>query len=185
MIKLKLSYANVAATLALVFSMTSGAMAAKHYLISSTKQISPKVISALKGKTGLTGPAGSPGAQGPQGTPGAPGAPGSAVAFAYIGGVGPTPTVSNAKNVSSVSKAVSGGSPVTGEYCITTTVAFQNLTGITDAGASGGNGVTVSANTFLLPLIIATGGCPASTTAIILTGTEKESKDANFWVSFN
>jgi hypothetical protein len=73
MFKPKLSYANVAATLALVFSMTGGAMAAHHYLITSTKQISPKVVKALKGKTGKTGPAGP---QGPAGSPGAPGAPG-------------------------------------------------------------------------------------------------------------
>ena len=30
----RLSYANVAATLALVFSMTGGAMAANHYLVN-------------------------------------------------------------------------------------------------------------------------------------------------------
>lgn len=70
MFKPKLTYANVAATLALVFSMTGGAMAAHHYLITSTKQISPKVIKALKGNVGKTGPAGP---QGPAGTPGAPG----------------------------------------------------------------------------------------------------------------
>jgi len=64
MIKPRLTYANVAATLALVFSMTGGALAAKHYLITSTKQISPKVITALKGKNGKAGPAG------PQGLPG-------------------------------------------------------------------------------------------------------------------
>jgi hypothetical protein len=70
MIKPKLSYANIAATLALFFAMTGGALAAHHYLITSTKQISPKVISALKGKTGKTGPAG------PQGLPGKEGAAG-------------------------------------------------------------------------------------------------------------
>ena len=37
----RLTYANVAATLALVFSMTGGALAAKHYLINSTRQINP------------------------------------------------------------------------------------------------------------------------------------------------
>jgi hypothetical protein len=42
-----LTYANVAATLALVFSMSGGALAAKHYLIDSTKQISPKVLKSL------------------------------------------------------------------------------------------------------------------------------------------
>lgn len=43
----RLSYANVAATLALVFSMSGGALAATHYLINSTKQINPKVLKKL------------------------------------------------------------------------------------------------------------------------------------------
>jgi hypothetical protein len=62
-----LSYANVVATLALVFAMSGGALAARHYLINSTKQISPKVLRKLEGH------AGKPGAQGPAGQPGAPG----------------------------------------------------------------------------------------------------------------
>jgi hypothetical protein len=63
-----LSYANVVATLALVFALGGGsAYAAKHYLISSTKQIKPSVITALRGhagsggKIGATGPSTSPG----------------------------------------------------------------------------------------------------------------------------
>ena len=44
----RLSYANVVATLALVFSMSGGALAAKHYLLSSTRQISPKVLRSLE-----------------------------------------------------------------------------------------------------------------------------------------
>jgi hypothetical protein len=75
MLKSKLTYANVAATLALVFSMSGGALAANHYLITSTKQISPKVVKALKGKTGKAGAAGP---QGPQGAAGAQGPQGSA-----------------------------------------------------------------------------------------------------------
>jgi hypothetical protein len=59
-----MTYANVAATLALVFSMAGGALAAGHYLITSTSQIKPSVRRALHG---ARGPAG---AQGPQGVPG-------------------------------------------------------------------------------------------------------------------
>ena len=72
----RLSYANVAATLALVFSMTGGAMAANHYLISSTKQIKPSILKKLKGnngksgKTGATGPAGTAGTKGETGSKG-------------------------------------------------------------------------------------------------------------------
>jgi Collagen triple helix repeat (20 copies) len=70
MFKQRLTYANVAATLALVFSMSGGALAASHYIITSTKQISPKVVKALKGKTGKTGPTGPAGPQGKEGAPG-------------------------------------------------------------------------------------------------------------------
>jgi hypothetical protein len=58
---------NVALVGVLVFVMSGGAYAAKHYVISSTGQISPKVLKALQGKPGATGPGGA------QGTPGAPG----------------------------------------------------------------------------------------------------------------
>jgi hypothetical protein len=42
-----LTYANVAATLALVFAMSGGALAAKHYLVTKTSQISPKVLKSF------------------------------------------------------------------------------------------------------------------------------------------
>lgn len=193
MIKQRFTYANIAATLALVFSMTGGAMAATHYLISSTKQISPKVISALKGKAGPAGsngpagPSGPAGPAGPAGSPGpqgAQGAAGSAVAFAYVDGVAATPTVTDAKNVSSVSRVTEGGTSI-GAYCITTTVPFQNVVGITDLEFGGGNGVTVSANTVIVPVIVADGACPAGTTVVVLTGDEKENKNTNFWINFN
>ena len=56
--------------------MTGGALAAKHYLIESTKQINPKVLKKLTGKTGATGKNGVAGSAGAPGNPGAPGAPG-------------------------------------------------------------------------------------------------------------
>ena len=96
MMRKHLTYANVAATLALVLAMAGGAFAASHYLITSTKQISPKVLSKLKGRRGLAGPQGPTGAIGPQG-PGGPqgsrgppgqrgeqGPPGQARAYAKI-----------------------------------------------------------------------------------------------------
>src|SRR5437588_12668658 len=85
-----LTYANVTATLALVFAMSGGALAAKHYLINSTKQVSPKVLKALKGKTGKAGatgkegpagkegPLGTTGKEGPRGQEGVPGTTGKA-----------------------------------------------------------------------------------------------------------
>ena len=60
----RLSYTNVTATLALFFAMSGGALAAKHYLLTSTKQISPKVMKALKGNVGKVGNEGREGHEG-------------------------------------------------------------------------------------------------------------------------
>jgi hypothetical protein len=68
--KRHMTYANVAATLALIFSMAGGAFAASHYLITSTKQIKPSVLAQLRGLRGLAGPAGSAGSQGREGVAG-------------------------------------------------------------------------------------------------------------------
>ena len=70
------SYSNVAATLALVFAMSGGALAANHYLINSTKQINPKVLKKLKGNAGKTGKTGKTGATGKEGAAGKLGAVG-------------------------------------------------------------------------------------------------------------
>jgi len=74
-----LSYANVVATMALVFAMGGSAVAARHYLITSTGQISPRVLSALKAArvTGKEGPAGKEGAPGKEGAAGKNGANGT------------------------------------------------------------------------------------------------------------
>jgi hypothetical protein len=75
LIRSRLTYANLVATVALVFAMAGSAVAASHYLITSTKQISPKVLASLKGAKGSNGAPGAPGAGGP---PGATGPSGSA-----------------------------------------------------------------------------------------------------------
>jgi hypothetical protein len=64
------------AIVALCVSLGGGAFAAGHYLITSKRQISPKVLKALKGKRGATGPIGPTGPAGQGGQPGAAGAPG-------------------------------------------------------------------------------------------------------------
>ena len=69
------AYANIA-TLALVVATSGGTLAATHYLITSTTQISPKVLRALKGKAGSTGETGEAGPQGEAGSEGATGATG-------------------------------------------------------------------------------------------------------------
>jgi hypothetical protein len=92
-IRKRLTYANVAMTLALVFAMTGGAYAAGKVLITSTKQIKPNVLAQLKGKAGAQGPTGPAGPAGPQGpaggkgengTSGVNGAPGESVSSASV-----------------------------------------------------------------------------------------------------
>jgi len=81
--RLHLTPATAIAALALVFAMTGGAYAASKVLITSTKQISPKVLKSLQGKagakgaTGATGAAGAAGPAGPAGPAGAPGKDGA------------------------------------------------------------------------------------------------------------
>jgi Collagen triple helix repeat (20 copies) len=87
-IRRRMSYANVTATLALFFAMSGGALAASHYLLTSTKQISPKVLKALQGKPGAAGapgPAGATGPAGPTGGTGQAGGPGTAGATGETG----------------------------------------------------------------------------------------------------
>jgi hypothetical protein len=80
--KRHVTYSNVAATLALIFSMAGGALAASHYLITSTKQIKPSVLAQLRGhvvgQRGSEGPRGRDGAVGPRGEVGAAGPGGPA-----------------------------------------------------------------------------------------------------------
>ena len=82
-VRKRVTFANVALTLALVFAMSGGAFAASKIIISSTKQISPKVLAQLKGAKGAKGAAGA------AGTPGAAGAPGPAGPAGPIGPVDP------------------------------------------------------------------------------------------------
>ncbi len=76
-VRTRLTYANVVATLALVFAMSGGALAATHYLITSKKQISPKVLKELKGAAGAAGATGAAGAAGAPGKEGAAGKEGT------------------------------------------------------------------------------------------------------------
>src|SRR3981189_1980862 len=87
-IRRHLSYANVTATLALVFAMSGGALAAKHYLINSTGQINPNVLKKLRGRTGLRGIPGVEGPTGPAGPAGPGGAIGGSKAFNTNSGEG-------------------------------------------------------------------------------------------------
>ncbi len=69
-IRRRLTFANIALTVALLLAMSGGAYAASKYIITSTKQISPKVLKQLRGATGATGSQGPQGLQGKEGAAG-------------------------------------------------------------------------------------------------------------------
>ena len=75
-----ISYAHVVAVLALFLSLTSGALAARHYLLISVRQIKPSVLSALRAHPGTAGSAGATGLPGAKGTAGEAGTQGALAA---------------------------------------------------------------------------------------------------------
>jgi len=194
-----LTYANVTATLALVFAMSGGALAAKHYLINSTKQISPKVLKALKGKTGKTGatgkqgPAGKDGAPGPTGNEGQHGAegikgergpegkegpkgekglqglPGSALAYAHVNANGTLDTTNTSSNIES------------GNVKHTVTGVYE-FTGLTFPVHS--VEVTVGLGAFANSDAQA-GVLSASSAEVAIRDSKGTAEDANFYIVFN
>jgi len=62
--------------MALVFAMGGSAVAARHYLVTSTNQIKPSVLKSLKGNAGPKGATGLQGVQGKEGAVGKEGAAG-------------------------------------------------------------------------------------------------------------
>jgi Collagen triple helix repeat (20 copies) len=129
-----LSYANVTATLALVFAMSGGAMAANHYLITSTKQINPKVLKKLTGKPGAPGTNGAPGAagatgkegpQGKEGSPGKEGLPGQNGEPGKEGKQGePGPFVSNVPSGKTITGSYGFETSVTGSQFVAANVSY-------------------------------------------------------------
>jgi hypothetical protein len=104
----RLTYANVAATLALVFAMSSGAYAASKFLITSTKQIKPSVLKQLQGKAGAAGAQGPAGLAGPQGLAGGKGENGAPGANGTSGKDGVSVTSANVPKSSSTCSKLGG-----------------------------------------------------------------------------
>ncbi len=74
------SLATVLSALALFFALGGTAVAARHYLITSSAQIKPSVLHQLHGSSGpqgAPGPQGPAGSQGPAGPAGSQGPPGA------------------------------------------------------------------------------------------------------------
>jgi hypothetical protein len=174
-IQRRITYANVAATLALVFSMTGGALAAKHYLVNSTKQISPKVLNKLKGQngkngaTGAAGPAGAAGQTGSPGQKGETGAAGSALAYAHVSSAG---VGSELKNVTSTFETLSG------DYCIKVPFTPHNVQVTMDARGA-------SLRFQALATLNETEECGAGGDVFVAIGEGVTAKEAPFWVEIN
>ncbi len=115
------SPATIIASVALFVALGGTALAASHYIITSTSQIKPSVLRSLRGKAGLRGPAG---AAGPAGTPGAAGAAGPKGAEGPAGPTrlstlteveGPQEPLSEIQNTNlSVAECPSGESAISG-----------------------------------------------------------------------
>jgi len=101
------STSTVISIVALFFALAGSAVAAKHYLITSTSQIKPSVLSKLRGKAG---PAGAMGPQGPAGPAGTP------VLGALVRVVGPEVTVPTEEVGSSTATCPAGDHIVSGGY---------------------------------------------------------------------
>jgi hypothetical protein len=127
-----LNYANVVATLALLFAMSGGALAAKHYLVNSTKQINPKVLRRLRGNAGRTGARGLPGTNGlvgSAGPAGAQGPPGPQGGFSEV--------LPSGKTIRGVYAArTSGGEPGVSTISFGATLASEATVNYIEAGAS-------------------------------------------------
>jgi Collagen triple helix repeat (20 copies) len=123
--RIHVSPATAIATLALVFAMTGGAYAASKVLITSTKQISPKVLKSLKGKAGANGaqgPAGVAGAAGPQGPGGAAGAKGESGAAGAPGVKGET-GAAGTNGTTGFTETLPSGKTLKGDWSMVDTAA--------------------------------------------------------------
>jgi Collagen triple helix repeat (20 copies) len=147
---------NAVAWLALFVALAGTSFAATHYTLTSTEQIKPSVLKALRGARGTKGPqgpAGPQGAQGPAGVPGAEGPTGPAGQKGATGEAGTARAYAHVSKSGHVDSANVKGLDVeqpTGEsgvYCIS---------GLTFAPAN--VVATIDANEGIVPLISATVG---------------------------
>lgn len=122
----------VIACVALFFSISGGAFALGHYVITSTHQIKPSVLRELKGSRGKQGARGAQGPKGAQGPPGVQGATGPA---------GPV-TLGNIVQITSATVSIpSGQFAAAGAQC---PAADDVVTGGGVASTSTGNGLAGS-----------------------------------------
>ena len=159
LLRKRVTLANVLLIFALVLAMSGGAFAAGKYLITSTKQISPKVLKDLKGKAGANGAAGAQGPAGPVGPagPAGPAGKGEKGDKGETGATGKegTPGTAGKDGESVTSKAFSGAKTAGSQKCSDGGTEFVSASGTTLAcngeegnpgknGTNGTNGATGS-----------------------------------------
>jgi hypothetical protein len=152
----QLTYANVTATLALFVALGGTSYAAvkitgKDVANSSltTKDVKNRSLlgrdfklgqlpAGLPGAQGAKGDRGAQGLRGVPGDDGAPGAPGSAAAFATVDQSGGLYASPNSKNVDRATKVhFDPDPPVTGAYCVHSTVPVNHIVATLYGGAGG------------------------------------------------
>lgn len=146
----RLSYANVASTLALFIAIGGGTAwaAAHHYLITSTSQIKPKVLKKLHGARGPKGKTGAAGARGANGSNGAAGATGPTGAAGPAGIVGVVSGTNTNATLSAVQQTVvSATAAKSGNQLVIAQVQGQVATGAAQTIACSLVNVTSSAGT--------------------------------------
>jgi hypothetical protein len=123
----KPSPAIVIASTALLVALGGTAIAAHHYLITSTSQIKPSVLKSLRGKAGpaglqgpagihgLAGPGGAAGTRGPEGARGPEGSAGTAGTSGPKGATGPEGSA-GATMPSTITEVVGPSEPVNKEH---------------------------------------------------------------------
>jgi hypothetical protein len=149
------SAATIIALLALFFALGGSAVAARHYLITSTSQIKPTVLKALRGTAGRVGPQGLQGPQGAQGAQGPAGAQGSAgpagaPATALWAVVNAGGSLARGSGVINVTLSTNGGTNP--QYNVQFNRDITACAYIANAGSPG----TVSNTTFIVPRDVTT-----------------------------
>ena len=120
----KLSPTFVIAFVALFLALGGGAVAANHYLITSTKQIKPSVLKHLKGARGPRGNQGIQGAKGDTGATGTTGAKGTTTVVRRFAVGTPGTDFSTAEATCNAGETVTGGGA---DYSGTTGAAIPDV----------------------------------------------------------